>query len=227
MKGNDQRMAWAKRAAYVFASLIPRMKYGVSGSGLEASLRRRSLTAGFTLVEILVVIGILAVLATLVVQSVGNVREEADQTVGLVSLQTVREAICGSAGAPGFLADMKFVPGFSNRLVRIGDLLEAPTNYSAFTNFDRLTRRGWRGPYVQNVRIVEGTNGISVADPWGNPVVLQMPTNDLDDDECWRCARLVSAGPDGILQTPAATFPDRTARGDDLVLFLNRADADE
>ena len=40
-------------------------------------------------------------------------------------------------------------------------------------------------------------------------------------------ARLVSAGPDGILQTPAETIPVRTNRGDDLVLFLNRANADE
>ena len=182
--------------------------------------------------------------------------------MALATLHTVREALSGSTGAPGFVADMKYVPGFSNSAVRIGNLLAAPTNYPAFTNYDRLAGRGWRGPYVQNVRQVENTNEAltgrfpsvadrrcatdatfeergfyaadygttndpALADPWGNPVVLQMPTNDLDDDECWRCARLVSAGPDGILQTPAATFPDRTARGVDLVLFLNRADADE
>ena len=228
----------------------------------RTAVRRGTSASGFTLVEILMVVAILAIVATLAVQGVGRVCGEAEQTVALATLHTVREAFCGTAGASGFLADMKYIPGFSNSTVRIGDLLAAPTNYPAFTNYDRLTGRGWRGPYVQNVRLVENldanrwgcypgpddrrcatdatfedrgfyaaefgtTNDPALADPWGNPVVLQMPTNVLDDDECWRFARLVSAGPDGILQTPGAAVPARPDRGDDLVLFLNRADADE
>ena len=216
------------------------------------------------MVEMVVVVALLAIVALLVVQSVGHVRAEAEDTVVRSNLQAIRDAFCGTVGAPGFLADMQCVPGFSNRCLRIGNLLEAPTNLPAGTNYDRLARRGWRGPYVQNARRVDNTNAAlrglfpapddrrwetdatfaerrfypaagdygttndpALADPWGNPVVLQMPTNVPDDDECWRFARLVSAGPDGILQTPAETIPVRTNRGDDLVLFLNRANADE
>ena len=224
--------------------------------------RRTAGTNGFTLVELTLVVAILAIVASLVVQGVGGMRGDAEQTVAVASLQAVREAFCGTAGAPGLLSDMKYVPGFSNSTMRIGDLPEAPTNYSAFTNYDRLARRGWRGPYVQNVRLVENTNEAllgrfpamvdrrcatdatflergfyaadygttndpAMADPWGNPIVLQMPTNAPSDGECWRYARLVSAGPDGILQTPGDDIPVRTNRGDDLVLFLNRADGDE
>ena len=85
-------------------------------------------------------------------------------------------------------------------------------------------------------------------DPWGNPYVLQVPPaeaferpGETGEDERFRHARLVSAGPDGILSTPcfgaatrgearlAGMRPDGTApaRGDDLVLFLLRADLHE
>jgi type II secretory pathway pseudopilin PulG len=76
------------------------------------------------------------------------------------------------------------------------------------------------------------------ADPWGNPVVIQVPPGSafsgaIDDAGRFRYTRLVSAGADGILSTPrdrlAGMLADGTAaaRGDDLVLFLNRADAYE
>jgi len=88
-----------------------------------------------------------------------------------------------------------------------------------------------------------GTPGeFAFFDPWDNPVVLQVPFFPAADSPAdldlgfalglrWRYARLVSAGPNGILETPvddpcAGRLPDGTApaRGDDLVLFLNRAD---
>ncbi len=97
-------------------------------------------------------------------------------------------------------------------------------------------------------------------DPWGNPYVLQIPpaqafesVTNISDEICFSYARIVSAGPDGILSTPCF-FPNATnwyasawneesrrmsrqaglidgtnttARGDDLVLFLLRTDVDE
>ena len=222
------------------------------------------------MVEMVVVVALLAIVALLVVQSVGHVRDEAEETVVRANLQAIRDAFCGTVGAPGFWADMQCVPGFSNRCMRIGNLLEAPTNLPTGTNYDRLARRGWRGPYLQNVRLVDNTNetlrGLfpapddrrwetdatfaerrfhpadfdygttndpALADPWGNPIVLQMPTNELDDAEMLRYARVVSAGPDGRLDTPLdklaglTTGGGATNRGDDLVLFLHRADVYE
>lgn len=101
----------------------------------------------------------------------------------------------------------------------------------------------------------------AVLDPWGNPYVLQIPppqafpggSTNIPDQVRFRFARIVSAGPDGILQTPCFTpnatnwqftswnrtarrlsrqaglidGNDRSARGDDLVLFLSRNDIDE
>lgn len=226
--------------------------------------------AGFTLVELVVVVGLLCIVATLVVQTVGRAQSDAEQTVARTTLHGIRDAFCGTAGSPGLLCDMACVPGFSNGALRVGSLLEAPTNYPAFTNYDRLARRGWRGPYVQNAQgamntneLLQGrypaphdrrsatdqtflergfyageygtTNDLVLADPWGNPIVLQFPTNALDDDELLGYARLVSAGPNGVLDTPRDKLGGRredqpgtdSNRVDDLVLFLKRADVYE
>lgn len=100
----------------------------------------------------------------------------------------------------------------------------------------------------------------TLLDPWGNPYVLQVPppqafsnVTNVADEVRFRYARLVSAGPDGVLDTPcflpnatnwhATTWSPRSrrlvrqaglvdgtnlvARGDDLVLFLARGDVDE
>ena len=86
----------------------------------------------------------------------------------------------------------------------------------------------------------------SVSDPWGNPYVLQIPPAEAFDhpdavaeSERFRYARLVSAGPDGVLSTPCFSGDGRdcrlagrradgtSPRGDDIVLFLLRADIHE
>jgi len=104
----------------------------------------------------------------------------------------------------------------------------------------------------------------SVLDPWGNPYVLQVPppqafpdrfgaNTNLPDEVRFRYARVVSAGPDGRLDTPCFAVnatnwwstswnererrlcrqaglidgDDRSARGDDIVRFLARNDIDE
>ena len=104
----------------------------------------------------------------------------------------------------------------------------------------------------------------AILDPWGNPYVLQIPppqafperfgsNTNLPDEVRFRYARVVSAGPDGRLDTPCFMVnttnrwstswnkhtrrlcrqaglidgDDRSARGDDLVLFLVRNDIDE
>jgi prepilin-type N-terminal cleavage/methylation domain-containing protein len=218
---------------------------------------------GFTLVELVVVVAVLAVVAGLAIVNVAGVRRSAEGTVATATLRVVRDAICGTDGTPGYLADMKYVPGFAGSDMRLHHLLAPPADlYPAFTNFDSVAQRGWRGPYARNVQPVQnaeaaraglfpaagdrrwpedetfqargfyavvsgcvtswyGTAGLpALADPWGNPIVLQVP------QAAFGYARLVSAGPDGVLRTPCSEFAP-TNRGDDVVLFLNRADVYE
>lgn len=91
------------------------------------------------------------------------------------------------------------------------------------------------------------TNEVALLDPWGNPYVVQFPDAshfaalrgrsgaDREGSERWRWpyARVVSAGPDGRLETPRDRCAGRAAdgsaraRGDDIVMFLGRADVYE
>lgn len=224
---------------------------------------------GFTLVEMVTVVAILAVLALLVVQNISHVRDDSELTVTQSNLQAIRDAFCGSASTLGYFEDMKSDALHSGTNARVGYLLAQPPDSRAY---DLTARRGWRGPYLQNVRLVDNTNmalrgrfpdgddrrwtaddtfeargfithnhrfvygatnELAMADPWGNPFVLQFPTNDLSAEERLRFARVVSAGRDGILSTPLDKLAGLetngvvTNRGDDLILFLNRADVYE
>jgi len=302
---------------------------------------------GFTLLELVLAVFILGMVAAIVTVRLGDALERARVRVAERDLVALREAFVGSATLPGYLADMRTLPGFSPVHLRVHNLLN-PTNvsirtdsgllhpgddwpfgwregapaapvaaYAAFTNWNPETGRGWRGPYIRGgqtvrntvaarsglfpapddgrapsdmtfrergfypdaSRLYESVYGFSgeqaMGDPWGNPYVLQIPPAEAFESPTeelrFRYARLVSAGPDGILQTPClngmdylafidnpppdpgATPPpaplwkaldgasvadyrralrlagrvasgDMINRGDDIVIFLNRAD---
>jgi type II secretory pathway pseudopilin PulG len=148
----------------------------------DAAKRRR--TAGLTLFELLVVLGVLAVLGTLAIPVVGGRLDQSRNDVTRQSLQRVREVLVGT-----YHADMgdRAAPG--NFLARYGE-----------------------------------TGDPAVLDGWGNPIVLQVPqTPGTTEHDRTRHARLVSAGPNGVIDTdPGELMPNE--RGDDLVLFLWIAD---
>ena len=272
---------------------------------------------GFTLIELGIAITVLALLAAIVAQRYGSIRNEARLTAAACDMRAIRDAFVGSEAAPGYLDDMGGIPGFAPGYLRVANLLVATNLFvlggrradidgggaghapaRAFTAWSEAGRRGWRGPYVRldsgrgctafphpgdrrgaddssfadrgffpsvpNLSLpadyrdgyVYGFPGEpALIDPWGNPYVLQVPPPQafatgggalagVDDVERFRYARLVSAGPDGILSTPCffantnasgsawgaarrrdSIFAGRPAdRGDDLVLFLSRDD---
>ncbi len=234
-------------------------------------------TRAFTLVELVVVLVILAAVAALVLSNVDRTTDDAERIAATATLHTLREAIIGSAAAPGLLSDMKYVPGFRSVNIRTHDLLSDLSYPTEFRTYDPVAKRGWRGPYLRNTQGAANRNpsrngrfpssddrrfendatflqrgfyfdattspygvmgDLTAADPWGNPIVLQVPpttvfSNTPDDAMRFRYARLVSAGADGILTTPLDRLAgmqfdgSKDIRGDDLVLFLIRADVYE
>lgn len=179
----------------------------------------------FSLLEMLAVITIVAALASLVTWQSQLHRNDAEVTTAQSTLRAIADAFTGSETGPGYLADMRYVPGFHVEDLRIHHLLLQGDQPA----FDPATRRGWHGPYIRHGRITQSANGdLEISDPWGHPIVLQIPPGPAG----LRYARLVSAGPDGLLTTPpddpmAGRDGALSARGDDLVQFLNRADIDE
>jgi hypothetical protein len=226
--------------------------------------------------ELLVVVTTIAALAALVVGIVDHSRDDAELTVARSSMNTIAAAVNGSAANPGYLADMKPVPGFQGSSLRMHDLFSA-SSHPAYAEYDPVARRGWRGPYLRpgvgpanldpsrrgrfpaagdrcfatdptfQERGFFNVGGISpyglpgdlaAGDPWGNPFVIQTPppaafAGSTGDAKRFRYSRVLSAGPDGVLTTPAdrlaGMLEDGTTpgRGDDLVMFLNRSDVHE
>jgi prepilin-type N-terminal cleavage/methylation domain-containing protein len=218
-------------------------------------LFRSNFKRGFSLMELVVVVAILAIIASLALPLLGSASENAKETAAKATMGAIREAILGSPTIPGYLADMKYVPGFKPAQLKIHDLMD-PSRHPHFTNFDPIAERGWRGPYLHNTQPVSNTDKAragrfpaaferrfvgdrtflnrnffqdsstsvygsaddeAVADPWGNPIVIQIPNDDF------LYARLVSAGKNGKLDTPPNVLTVSN-RGDDLVFFLNRSD---
>lgn len=235
--------------------------------------QQRTGAQGFTLMELIIVVAILGLLATMVTAHLSSARFDAEEKVAGSTLHTAREAIMGADANAGLLADLKFLPGFSPTNLYVGLLLGISTNRTPWPAFNPATQRGWRGPYVQNPGSIRNTQpdaggqfpqadnrrfpsdatfggrgffpaggspygvagDLAIGDPWGNPIVLQIPpgtafSSAVDDWRLFQFSRLVSAGPDGILTTPLDRLAGKQAdglapaRGDDLVLFLSRAD---
>ena len=268
---------------------------------------------GFTLTELVLVLFILGSISAIVTIRLGDVLERTRIQAAEADLTVLRDGWVGNASCPGYLADMRPLPGFSPAFLRIHNLFN-PTNvimregailddgvrrtgyaaFSCFTNWNAETGRGWHGPYVRANTLVKNTEASrtvffpapadrrtendttfadrgffprvqgltsslyaygnpgekAVGDPWGNPYVLQIPPANAfasaAEERRFHYARLVSAGPDGVLQTPcfasgtldadarralrlAGRQSDGTAasRGDDVVLFIDRADVYE
>ena len=196
---------------------------------------------GLTLFELLAVMGILAVLGSLAVPMIGSRIEQTRETATVQSLTRLREVITGT-----YFEDRLSLPRPTG--VALAHRADHPQLAYLFLNpethldGDATTRDydpgfGWHGPYTLHngngfVYTVDDGRGFTtrygetgdpaVLDGWGNPIVLQEPQDpNATPYDRWRHARLVSAGPDGVIQTPPDVFmPTAAQSGDDLVLFL-------
>jgi general secretion pathway protein G len=109
--------------------------------------------AGFTLIEIMVVIVILGLLAALVVPKLIGRTEEAKKTQARVQIKNIEQAL----GL--FKLDNGFYPDTSQgleALVRIPDAGRIPKNYKKDAYLDRVPKDPWGEPYVY---VSPGTHG--------------------------------------------------------------------
>lgn len=204
--------------------------------------------SGFSLLELVIVLAVLTLTASVAAFSLRSPRVytsdrpvSAEEIVTSASLVTLRDALLGTSQSPGLWPDLGGQPHFFPR--SLASLFQAPTNLPGqLVSYSPRTRLGWRGPYLAgggSLYSVDSTRGFTTdygapgdpvaLDGWGHPIVLQVPAvAGVSEADAVRNARLVSAGPDGILQTPRTRLTPSDIplplRGDDLVLFLQVKD---
>jgi general secretion pathway protein G len=213
--------------------------------------------AGLTLLEIVVVIAVLAIVAGFIIPLLNGFAASSKITTAQASLATIRDAIMGTPDKPGYLSDTGQLPN------TLADLFTQPPGMPSFNRDTNRGWRGpyllnstgtlssanspqgfilgapvssYTTPYGALASEPYGNTGDSVIiDPWGNVIFLQWPTSGSSAAQNQEFVRLISAGPNGIIDTPqnyldtavtpSLPYPPPTVRGDDIVLFLNHSDS--
>ena len=203
-------------------------------SATTGTNERRALT----LAELVIVLAILTTVSAIVLPMAGNFVADSRDAVTRQSLTRLRDVIAETywqdnrrelpcPGTVGVSSGRQEQPQLRYLFVNPSRSPE-----DAAVTFDPVYRLGWRGPYLvernEAVYTIDTAAGFSdrygedgdptVLDGWGHPIVMQNP-GQLSDGR--QDVRLVSAGPDGILNTPPATLTDSltsTTIGDDLLI---------
>lgn len=176
--------------------------------------------SGFTMLELIMVIAVLAIVSVLAIQRYSGILSDAKKTVAKSDLVTIRDAILT------YLNDMETIPYFSavnpfanldvheqlnlsihNLFVRtnppvsvarqeLDNLQRARTN-----QYDVATGRGWRGPYLQatkTVTLIHASNQTGqVRDRSGSFLVAYLPDEMTTFEDPW--------GTPYLIQIPAPT----------------------
>jgi len=212
---------------------------------------------GITLLELTVVLLVLVALAGLTIPYVAGTGQMARCQATDATLQEIKRAIMGGPSGPGFYGDLLgYYPKKTKSTAadyNLHFLLSQPTDASwgSMNKYNRKTAVGWRGPYLQGGRTtganafndvfnsttnltgkvhVDVSNSTQIMDTWDRPVILQVPYDTSVSNYNLKYARLVSAGPDGVIDTKIAydgtggALPDASDRNDDRVLYLKKPD---
>ncbi len=172
---------------------------------------KKPLQAGFTLLELVVVMAILVVLAGVAVRSMEGLDQQARFDATLRSVEEIRSSVAVIAAEPdhsfsvaGFAADLGRLPKAvgADASTQLAELWSNPRNLAPFairpapSDSEVLVASGWRGPYL---RLEVGR--ATLLDGWGQPFdMLQAdgvtPASDGDD-----VAFVRSRGADGVVDS--------------------------
>jgi len=143
--------------------------------------QRRAADAGFTLIEIVVIIAVLTVLATAITPAI--LKQVVDSKIESTrkEARALHEAIVGNPDVPGsfgFVGDMGRFPVTLEELIRVG-----PGTPPYTTATYRNVGMGWKGPYVN----VGDTKQDFLTDAFNRPYAGSVT------------GQIRSAGPDGVM----------------------------
>ena len=147
---------------------------------------------GFTLIEILIVVGIIAALASMFLPRYLDVQKRSDLAVAKAELATLRTAIVI------YRQDTGTYPNSTEDIVTTADW-----NNFLSTNPGVLN---WKGPYADRV----------TEDPWGQPFLFGNHFDETSDGD--PISYVMSGGPNGVVDT--VDFSVDASGGDDIVVYL-------
>jgi general secretion pathway protein G len=171
--------------------------------------------SGFTLIEVIVVAGIIAILAGILVPMILKEIEESRITRATADVRSIYTSLVV------FKKDTANWPMLSDDCTTLITLLEGngnpPDNDITSIGYDTSISKSfndyfqsnngcylnWKGPYMADV----------TADPWGNKYYVNAKQFRFPTEPVW----LISAGPNGILDTPASS---QTIAGDDIGILI-------
>ena len=111
--------------------------------------------SGFTLIELVIVIVILGVLASVGIPVIGGMIDSSKENATKRELLLLKTAIVGQTGA----AELR---GYENDVGSLPpDLTGLVSKPAGVSNWDRFTQTGWNGPYI------ESDNNEYLVDAWG------------------------------------------------------------
>ncbi len=176
---------------------------------------KQTMPLGFTLIELILVVMVLAILAGVVVPLLGGLGNistplgpKSDRLIVTeTSMRAIQDAIIGTESRPGAWTDL----GRKPNLFPIDLSLLLSQVHPDAADFDPVTKIGWRGPYLK-------TGSSNLVDGWGNLLKIFIPDinqNSKIDRSELQYARLVSAGADGILDTVESNLEDYIPGGSD------------
>jgi prepilin-type N-terminal cleavage/methylation domain-containing protein len=110
--------------------------------------------SGFTLIELVIIIVVVGVLATVAVPVIGNMMETSRINATRQEMLLLKTAIVGRAdsGVRGYENDVGSLPPTLQGLV---------IKPAGVTDYDRFTKTGWNGPYINT------DNADYLKDAWG------------------------------------------------------------
>lgn len=179
----------------------------------EPLRKRTDREAGFTLVEVIVIVAVIAIVAGIVVPMIFSQIDEAKITRAEGDAKSIGSAVQvfrkDTGQWPnkgnGCLADVTLLVGsgtLPSNLTAFGFDDEGALSFSDLLQVDDngCWPQRWKGPYL----------GTVAADPWGNAYLVNAAGFDVDGDSVW----VYSAGPNGVMDSFAGAM---TTNGDDIV----------
>ena len=120
--------------------------------------------SGFSLVELVIIIVVLGILASVAVPMFGNMINSSKISATKSELESLKRAIVGNPRvvAGGELVDRGYQGDVGTAPAQLADLVTKPV---AVASYNRITRIGWNGPYIEN------SNGDYLKNAWGNNYV--------------------------------------------------------